>query len=207
MDEESNSDPSNPTTELLDLCQCSGWQPDVLEVKRLVCDGADIFTKNPHTGNSVLTELTLNNQVGVVLCCLLENPQPLNLNVKEGEWERTYLHIYCDYKVEVENSVAILKAIIQRFSDKSTYPEDVALDWTVKDKWGIDALEMIAYRCRLSALWPLLRHFSYFQERIDNAIANADEEEGKNRPPLIPRHFIYDEDFDLLSHEEQCELL
>lgn len=207
MDEKSSSDSSNPSTELLGLCQCSSWQPDVLEVKRLVCEGADILTINPHTGNSVLVDLTFNNQVGVVVCCLLENPQPLNLNIKEGKWERTYLHNFCDYKVEVENSVAILNAIIQRFSDKSTYPDDVPLDWMIKDKWGLGALDMVAYRGRLFSLWPLLRHLPYFKESIDYAISTADDKEKKSRPPLIARHFIFDADFDQLSHEEQCELL
>lgn len=197
-----------PSQELLALCQRSNWEPKPSDIQELALKGANFFTINPATQHSVLVDLTCNNQIEAVLYFVQNAPPPLNLNLKEGEWERTYLHNFCDYKVLPEHSVLILKAILMRFLNKKAgAAADVPLDWSIKDKWGLTALDMIAYRGRLSIMWPILRTVPWFAARRENAASTKGSKENSRRNPLIQRHIIFDNDFESMNEDEQKELV
>lgn len=205
----SKSAPSegNPSEELLALCQRSNWEPDPTEVQQLVLKKANIFTINPLTRNSILVDLSFNNQLRAVQYCLLDSHPPLSLNMKEGDWSRTYLHNFCDYKVAQENSKAILNIIIDRFEKGTEESRDAPLDWTIKDKWGLTPLDMIAYRGRLASLWPILRSISYFVEDRKKRSSSRTSKGKEGKAPLIQRHIIFYTDFALLSEDQQKELV
>lgn len=185
---------------LLSLCQASNWAPDPKQVEELVKEGADIYRTEPSSGNSILLELTFNNQAESVRACVLHTPLPIHFTKKEGPWQRTFLHDLIDYKVEVEASIDILKAVVQRLAEKRE--GDVA-DWSAKDKWGLTVISTMAYRSKLSYLWPLVRNdVAYFAER-----KNKSGKHSKSTSPLIPRMYIFEKDWSRMTPEEQQELL
>lgn len=188
---------------LLSLCQASNWAPDPRQVEQLVKDGADIRCTDPSTGNSILLELTFNNQVESVRACLLHTPHAINFNKKEGPWQRTFLHDLIDYKVEVESSIEILKAVLERLAQKRE--GDVA-DWSARDRWGLTVISTMAYRSKLSYLWPLVRHdVPYFSERKSKK--SSGKGASKSAATLIPKMYIFEKDWNRMSTEEQQELL
>lgn len=189
---------SNSTKALLTHCKETDWFPDLGTVRKLVQAGADVQYVDPSLDLSILTLLTFENNVEAAMVCL-STPLPLNFKKCIGIWNRTYIHDACDYKVTVEVSQSLLRRVVQRLSGAENDGDEA--DWSIRDKWGLSIVDTMAYRSRLSILWPEVREVPYFQQMTKTSKKRSSAQ----RP--TKRIYIFQKDWDKMTKEHQNEVV
>lgn len=152
------------TEHLVALCQTCDFLPSLEELTFCVNNGADILAHPPGQALPLLHTFIRAHQVALVRACLQTPRVLLSLTVLEGT-DRccTPGHCLCGKSIPDADSREMLLAFLER---QETYPQEVGIDWGVRNGMGRTFLQLAADHQKLSLLWPLVSSQVYFVDHI-----------------------------------------
>lgn len=156
-------------------------------LQQMVREGLDIFSHLPSRSRPLLHEFVWNGDVERVKECL-QTPRGINFNHKDSEGNPCF-HYLCYRNVPDYASSDILKLIVTRLEFFHLID---SIDWEEKDKKGFNFVSKMAMNGKLSVLWPIIKHCSFFS---------------RHKSPIVLTVRVNQSDWDKLGEDQKSFFL
>lgn len=148
-----------PTAELWTLSQVPKT-PNLIEVERLVKEGANVSWSPDSDAAPLITQFSFRTNPTLTLCILacLKSDGPIDFSAGS----QTLLHRICYPYFTLTDATDILHAIVLHVE---RHPRDI-IDWAKEERRGTDFIHTAARMGRLSAFYSIVSRTPYFDDHV-----------------------------------------